>query len=300
MTPRTATIRCLASCVIALLCGCYPEPSDRDDDGVPDQRDNCPDVANPDQRDTLRSGTGDACRCEERPDRDRDCVPDRIDNCPDVANPDQLDSRRDGVGDLCRCASVQCADLPGPCFAGNRCDPATGRCVLAVLADGSRCEDGDPCSDDDRCLGGTCYGQGQTVCPEGTMCNYGVCDRSAGCTFHPAPSQTPCDDGIRDTDFDRCDGAGRCVGMCSRNLVLCGVTCVDIQTSVAHCGRCENACLDTQTCRSGVCEVIGCRSDQLICAGVCAAVLTDPSNCGRCGNQCPIGQTCQSGACAAP
>jgi hypothetical protein len=36
--------------------------SDRDQDGVPDDLDNCPDVANADQKDSLGDGVGDACR----------------------------------------------------------------------------------------------------------------------------------------------------------------------------------------------------------------------------------------------
>ena len=36
-------------------------PPDRDKDGVPDFRDNCPDVANPDQRDIDGDGIGSAC-----------------------------------------------------------------------------------------------------------------------------------------------------------------------------------------------------------------------------------------------
>ena len=39
-----------------------PPPPDRDKDGVPDFRDNCPDVANPDQRDIDENGQGDACQ----------------------------------------------------------------------------------------------------------------------------------------------------------------------------------------------------------------------------------------------
>ncbi|HET7434005.1 MAG TPA: thrombospondin type 3 repeat-containing protein [Thermoanaerobaculia bacterium] len=38
-----------------------PPPPDRDKDGVPDFRDNCADVANPDQQDIDRDGIGTAC-----------------------------------------------------------------------------------------------------------------------------------------------------------------------------------------------------------------------------------------------
>lgn len=38
-----------------------PPPPDRDRDGVPDFSDNCPDVANPDQRDVDGDGMGSAC-----------------------------------------------------------------------------------------------------------------------------------------------------------------------------------------------------------------------------------------------
>jgi hypothetical protein len=39
-----------------------PPPPDRDKDGVPDFRDNCPDVYNPDQKDIDENGIGDACQ----------------------------------------------------------------------------------------------------------------------------------------------------------------------------------------------------------------------------------------------
>ena len=48
------------------------KPLDSDGDGVPDSIDNCPHVANPDQKDTDGDGVGDAC-----------------DNCPTVYNPTQ-------------------------------------------------------------------------------------------------------------------------------------------------------------------------------------------------------------------
>lgn len=39
-----------------------PPPPDRDQDGVPDMSDNCPDVPNPDQTDIDRNGIGSACQ----------------------------------------------------------------------------------------------------------------------------------------------------------------------------------------------------------------------------------------------
>lgn len=39
-----------------------PPPPDSDGDGIPDFQDNCPDVANPDQRDIDRNGIGAACQ----------------------------------------------------------------------------------------------------------------------------------------------------------------------------------------------------------------------------------------------
>ncbi len=70
--------------------------SDRDNDGIPDARDNCPDVSNPDQKDVDGNGIGDACD-----DFDRDGIFNSRDNCPSVYNPDQRDTDGDGIGDVC-------------------------------------------------------------------------------------------------------------------------------------------------------------------------------------------------------
>ncbi len=71
-------------------------PADRDGDGVPDQRDNCPSVVNPDQADIDHNGTGDACD-----DFDHDGVLNVRDNCPTTPNRDQMDTDGDGIGDAC-------------------------------------------------------------------------------------------------------------------------------------------------------------------------------------------------------
>lgn len=76
---------------------------DRDDDGVPDARDNCPGKANNGQADVDEDGVGDVC-----------------DHCPEVFDPDQRDTDGDGVGDACE-------DLPdgGPPPADARPDAAS-------------------------------------------------------------------------------------------------------------------------------------------------------------------------------
>lgn len=70
---------------------------DQDSDGVPDEEDNCMELANGTQEDLDLDGEGDACD----PDLDGDGVANGQDNCPMHANPLQQDTERSGVGDSC-------------------------------------------------------------------------------------------------------------------------------------------------------------------------------------------------------
>ncbi|RME06874.1 MAG: hypothetical protein D6812_00995, partial [Deltaproteobacteria bacterium] len=76
---------------------CSNTAPDRDADCVADGSDNCPDAANPEQRDTDGDGTGDVCD----PNIDDDAFPNDRDNCPDVVNDGQEDLDDDGEGDAC-------------------------------------------------------------------------------------------------------------------------------------------------------------------------------------------------------
>jgi len=116
---------------------------DGDTDGVSDASDNCPQVANHDQRNSDNDAQGDACD----PDDDNDGVLDGSDNCPAAANPSQTNSDGDSYGDACD----NCPQVANPNQAnsdndtlGDACDPdddndsvadGSDNCPLAPNAD---------------------------------------------------------------------------------------------------------------------------------------------------------------------
>ena len=73
------------------------EAGDRDDDGVVDVNDNCPDHVNSNQADNDEDLLGDVCDADD----DNDGVSDLADNCPLNSNPLQEDFDEDGIGDAC-------------------------------------------------------------------------------------------------------------------------------------------------------------------------------------------------------
>jgi hypothetical protein len=77
---------------------------DTDADGVPDDTDSCPAMANTDQADADGDGRGDACDVcpmDATDDADGDGKCGDVDNCPLAANPGQADNDNDGQGDVC-------------------------------------------------------------------------------------------------------------------------------------------------------------------------------------------------------
>lgn len=72
------------------------QKADGDQDGIPDEKDNCVSVANENQEDIDGNGKGDVCE-----DFDRDGVQNGIDNCPLAPNRLQKDGDGDGIGDTC-------------------------------------------------------------------------------------------------------------------------------------------------------------------------------------------------------
>ena len=91
---------------------CGSPQLDLDNDGVPNESDNCPNVANTDQSDIDNDGLGDVCD----DDIDGDGIINANDNCPETPNPDQSDFNNNGIGDVCdiECDNQTSADTPVP------------------------------------------------------------------------------------------------------------------------------------------------------------------------------------------
>lgn len=94
---------------------------DSDGDGIPDDFDNCPNVANPTQLDSDGDGIGDVCDPCPIGDTDGDNICNHVDNCPSAYNPDQADTDGDGIGDVCDPCPMGDTDGDGFCDNVDNC-----------------------------------------------------------------------------------------------------------------------------------------------------------------------------------
>jgi uncharacterized delta-60 repeat protein len=118
---------------------------DADNDGIENAADNCPAVANPDQKDTDGDGQGDACDPTANGDTDNDFIDDALDNCPGVYNPYQQNADNDAQGDACD-------STPNGDTDGDGVDNLSDNCLVFFNPDQLNTDgdiDGNACDDDD-------------------------------------------------------------------------------------------------------------------------------------------------------
>jgi hypothetical protein len=109
------------------------QENDADGDQIRNDVDNCPGLANTDQRDSDDDGQGDVCDpcpLDAGDDSDLDGVCDGQDNCPETSNADQKDSNGNGLGDMCD-MTYPCGIIPANRVGGGH--GVGGRFLLVSL-----------------------------------------------------------------------------------------------------------------------------------------------------------------------
>lgn len=217
--------------------------------------------------------------------------------CAHVCTDLMRDAAHCGACDIACQSDERCAE--GVCV--NTCDEETQRVCdhvcLDVSQDNDHCGACDvACQSDERCVEGvcvnTCNDEFQRVCDH--VCVH-VQEDSAHCGAcgHACPEKQICVEGscVCPESDPLCDVE---LPTCTASQRLCGVTCVDVQTDVSHCGACDHACAESSICVSGTC--VDC-TDKTMCGSICYDLQSDPDHCGSCDSTCPNNVACVNGSC---
>ena len=260
---------------------------------------------------------------------DRTCVVEtNVCDCAADADCVALGGANKCVGQF-QCSAGFCVVAPGsvtPCDDDNPCtddgcDPATGDCTSAPVADGFACDDGNICSIEESCVAGQCAAGASLPCAvTETGCVATACDATAGCVVNIDNDGAPCDDGNACSQGDICKGGvcgGKSTCECSADADCAGKATVPacLGQLVCRTGHCEvdanlaQACAPSVApCTIAICTAAGCVAAQTPAGGPCddgtACTIGDTcSGAGLCQGgatlQCDDGQPCTADFCAA-
>ena len=315
-------------------------------------------IKNGDESDTDCGGPSRQCRrCEpdERCNEDGDCTTgrcseggfcERAPTCDDeVKNGDESDTDCGGPSPLCRRCEPDEA-----CNADSDC--STGRC-----SEGGFCERAPTCDDEikngdesDTDCGGPsplcrrC--EPDEACNADSDCSTGSCGVDRVCQIVCEAGRANCDSKVENgcevdltTDVENCGGCNESCSLPHASVACSNRECVidecnsgwgdcngddedgcetDLETTVAHCGGCHDACevptgphgeiYGSPVCDGGVCSA-DCNEPYANCEPepVGSLVVTcetntqqDPEHCTGCGEECPSGASaaiCVNGIC---
>ncbi|MCL2823303.1 MAG: hypothetical protein FWD57_04865 [Polyangiaceae bacterium] len=83
---------------------------------------------------------------------------------------------------------------------------------------------------------------------------------------------------------------------CTSGKLKCDGTCYDLFSSPDNCGKCGNACKDSEVCSQGTCKSI-CDDGFAKCNRACVNLYTNVDHCGTCGSGCDSDAICSLGKC---
>ena len=260
----------------------------------------------------------------DSPDSDQDGVPDDIDNCPDDSNFDQLDSDGDGLGDVCDgCPTDPLKTVTGICGCGvadtDTDDDGTPDCIDGCPSDANKTEAGvcgcgvaDIDNDQDGvyvCQGDACDNDPDKTEPG--VCGCGVADTDTdddgtpdcidGCPSDANKTEAGvCGCGVADIDNDQ-DGVYVCQGDACDNDPdktepgVCGCGVADTDTDDDGTPDCVDGCpsdankTEEGVCGCGVADIDNDQDGVYVCQGDACDNDPDKTEPGVCG--CGVADT---------
>ena len=243
-------------------------------------------------------------------------------SCPRAGDPAGATSCVGGLCERPTCLEGT-EDSCGPAQCRRDADCASASACVESMCAGAWCVE---IPRDERCIGGICEYEAGCVAARvdagmvdaGTEADSGVvtcevgfadCNRSAadGCEADLGSSSTcgSCDT-VCPEATPLC-ASGSCVSGCGAGETLCSGACVDVTSSLLHCGDCGATCPDLPNsvprCSAGAC-VRTCDRYYDDCDGSdangCETRLVTLEHCGACGRVCNLGaatESCDSGTC---